>query len=91
MDVNGRDFQRQLSSILRAISTARFVAFDLELSGIPSRHVGHGKQTLQGRYEETKKAAERFQILQLGLTCAEEDKDRGEADIDVQPQNAHAK
>jgi len=86
MEVNGLAFQSQLPSILGAISRSKFVAFDLELSGIPGRQTGQarapgrgedGKQTLQERYQETKKAAERYQIIQLGLTCVEEDLERG--------------
>ena len=86
MDVTGMNFQRHLPSILGAISRAHFVSIDLEFSGIavkqkgPSRvpgQAGSGKQTLQERYEETRKAAERYQVLQLGLTCVEEDRDQG--------------
>ena len=85
MDVTGPTLQSQLFSILEAISRSRFVSFDLELSGIPgkqfkSKSTGQsedGRQTLQQRYEETKAAAERYQVLQLGLTCVEEDRDRG--------------
>ena len=86
MDVKGNNFRGLLPSILKAISQAHFVSFDLELSGIPGRQRGQsrapgeaesGKQTLQERYEETKKAAEKYQVLQLGLTCVEEDKERG--------------
>ena len=82
MDVDCFNLRAQLPSILKAISRSRFVSLDLELSGIPSRHAKKtkdhprdegGKQTLQERYAETKDAAERFQILQLGLTCVEED------------------
>ena len=86
MDVNRYTFQNKLPLILNAIATSRFVTFDLELSGIPAKQTGQarapgnssdGKQTLQERYEETKQAAERYQILQLGLTCVEEDLERG--------------
>lgn len=85
MDVTGHTFQTQLFSILGAISRSHFVSFDLELTGIPgkqfkSKPTGQsedGRQTLQQRYEETKAAASRYQILQLGLTCVEEKKDRG--------------
>ncbi|KAL6717015.1 hypothetical protein ACLMJK_004929 [Lecanora helva] len=84
MDVRGSDFRSHLPSILTAISRAHFVSFDLELSGIPVRQRGQskapglaGKQTLQERYEDTKKAAEQYQVLQLGLTCVEEDRERG--------------
>ena len=92
MDVTGRTFQSYLSSILEAISRAYFVSFDFELSGIPgkqfkSRPTGQsedGKQTLQQRYEETKAAAERYHVLQLGLTCVEEDRERGTLEAAIQ-------
>ncbi|KAL9101008.1 MAG: hypothetical protein Q9163_003693 [Psora crenata] len=86
MDIDCSNFRSQLPSILQAISRSRFVSFDLELSGIPTRQHSRarnglkddgGKQTLQQRYTETKTAAERFQILQLGLTCVEEDHEQG--------------
>ena len=36
-----------------------------------------GKPSLQQQYEETKIVAETFQVLQVGITCVEEDRDRG--------------
>lgn len=86
MDIDCRTFQSELPLILRHISRSRFVSFDLELSGIPGKQINRprapgqgesGKQTLQQRYEETKRAAERYQVLQMGLTCVEEDLGRG--------------
>ena len=85
MDINSRTFQSHLSSILGAISRSHFISFDLELSGIPGKQFKYrptgqsedGRQTLQQRYEETKAAAERYHVLQLGLTCVEEDRERG--------------
>ena len=87
MDISSINFQNQLPYILEAIATAHFVALDLELSGIPGQqpnrwkaeaeHSG-GKPTLQQRYEETKIAAERYQVLQCGITCVREDKERGD-------------
>lgn len=61
--------------ILTDISESRFVAIDLELSGVCSKTVRteSGRQTLQQRYLETKEAAERYQILQIGLTCVHQD------------------
>ncbi len=87
MDVDKHSFHSSLLDILTAISKAHFVSIDLELSGISSRQpfkpatldgADGGKQTLQERYEETKEAAERYQILQIGLTCVEEDVDNHE-------------
>lgn len=86
MDVSSSNFQSLLPSILDAVARAHFVTIDLELSGIPGHQVNksrvngegsNGKPTLQQRYEETKTAAERYQVLQLGITCVDEDKDRG--------------
>ncbi|MCJ1283647.1 hypothetical protein MMC26_002978 [Xylographa opegraphella] len=78
--------------MLRALASAHFIAIDLELSGIQSKTIHRpkvvengsnearstgGKQTLQERYEEAKEAAERYQILQVGLTIVNEDADTG--------------
>ena len=88
MDINIGNFHSRLPSFLQAVSDAHFIAIDLELSGIPGhqinkpRAVGEhairgGKATLQERYEDTKKAAETYQVLQLGITCVEENRHRG--------------
>ncbi|KAL0263236.1 hypothetical protein SLS55_002214 [Diplodia seriata] len=73
MDVDKTAFWGRLLEILEAVSTAQFVSFDLELSGIPSRGTSGTKQTLEERYQEIKDAADRYQILQIGLTCVEQD------------------
>jgi len=75
MDLNRTTFPAMLPTLLKVISRSHFIAFDLELSGIPTqrRRYTEGKQTLQERYQEVKCAAEQFQILQVGLTCVEED------------------
>lgn len=82
MDIGPRNFLNQLPTILNAIAEAHFVAIDLELSGIPTRKPrapGEDivKPNLQSRYEETKLAAEKYQVLQLGITCVGEDRDKG--------------
>ena len=75
-------YPHRLLGILTHISEADFVSFDLELTGIPSRlpgkepwkpRSGGGKKTLQDRYQETKTAADRYHILQVGITCAKFD------------------
>lgn len=77
MEVDRISFYPLLLDILSDLSESHFVAFDLELSGVPSklnRTVdGRGRPTLQQRYLETKEAAERYQILQIGLTCVQQD------------------
>lgn len=82
MDIGPKTFLNQLPTILNAIAEAHFVAIDLELSGIPTRKPrapGEDimKPNLQSRYEETKLAAEKYQVLQLGITCVGEDRDKG--------------
>jgi len=73
MDIDNISFDPYLLSIIEAISTSRFVALDLELSGIPSKPPsGRVKHSLQNRYEEIKSAAEKYQILQIGITCVQE-------------------
>jgi poly(A)-specific ribonuclease len=78
MEVNAESFPHDILGLLVNISEADFVSFDLELSGIPSRLPnkkprGPGRLTLQDRYAETKEGADRYQILQVGLTCAKFD------------------
>lgn len=75
MDVDRTAFTAILPSMLKHISKAHFIAFDLELSGIPTQRqrITDGKQTVAERYAELKHAAETYHILQIGLTCVEED------------------
>jgi poly(A)-specific ribonuclease len=75
MDVDKVSFEPRLLQILEALSTAHFVSIDLEMSGVSSRSAGPSKhnQGLQERYTELKEAAERYQILQIGLTTAQQD------------------
>ncbi|KFY06733.1 hypothetical protein V492_07795 [Pseudogymnoascus sp. VKM F-4246] len=85
MEVDQQHFWHELLPILKTISTASFVTVDVEMSGIstksrysPSgRFNDTGKPSLQQQYEDTKAAAERYQVLQIGLTCVEEDRKNG--------------
>lgn len=90
MDVDRISFQSKLPAMLEAIANAHFVAFDLELSGIQSKQftmpkatggIHEGKQTLQQRYEEMKEAAEKYQVLQVGITCVEENREKGTTEV----------
>ncbi|EKV16031.1 CAF1 family ribonuclease, putative [Penicillium digitatum] len=77
MDVTAVTFPDCLPSILNDISTSCFVAVDFELSGVvfkPNTPQSR-PQTVQERYVEAKAAAERYQILQVGLTTCHEDKE----------------
>lgn len=85
MEINNDQFQRQLLPLLKHIANAKFVSFDLEMSGISVRSrfgphpQGHdnGKPTLQQLYDETRIAAEKYQVLQFGMTLMEEDREKG--------------
>ncbi|KAH4202979.1 hypothetical protein HBI49_140010 [Parastagonospora nodorum] len=75
MEVDAASFPHRLLGLFIHISEADFVSFDLELSGIPSRlpnkpRSGAGRFTLEERYAEAKEGANRYQILQVGITCA---------------------
>ena len=88
MEIDKGQFRLQLLSILKHISDASFISIDLEMSGISVRNGTDerrdpGRPTLQQIYEETKKVAETFQILQVGITCVEEDRDKGMIDPHV--------
>lgn len=82
MDIDSQRFYPHLLQVLKHISNATFITFDLEMSGISIRQ-RHGvgartaKPTMQQQYEETKEAAEKYQILQLGITCVEKDEELG--------------
>ncbi|KAK6439834.1 hypothetical protein LTR95_003952 [Oleoguttula sp. CCFEE 5521] len=81
MDVNKTSFYPLILDILADISESHFVAFDLELSGVPVKQTGTkrriGRATLQERYTEVKEAAGKYTILQIGLTCVTEDVETG--------------
>nr|KMM72055.1 hypothetical protein CPAG_08354 [Coccidioides posadasii RMSCC 3488] len=85
MEVTKSSFGQALPRILNDIAESCCVALDLEFSGIFSKQdrkpstdgSSGGGRTLQSRYEEVKEAAEKYQILQVGLTFIREDVDRG--------------
>ena len=91
MDVLGLDFPAALGQMIDALTRAHFVAIDFELSGIASKQLfkqkvpgvldddaRSRKQSLQQRYEEAKEAAEKYQILQVGITIVEESDIQGD-------------
>ena len=86
MEVPQSQYWRRLLSILNHIADAKFVAFDLEMSGIAARSrfgqnskgQGGGKPSLQALYDEVRVAAELYQVLQIGITCVEENREKGE-------------
>lgn len=71
MEVDKTAFWGRCLEIIEAISRADFVSFDLELSGIPTKEKSSTKMTLEERYLDVKGAADRYTILQIGLTSVE--------------------
>ena len=86
MEVDHEHFRKELLPILRNIAKADFITIDLEMSGISirpkfssgDRSHNVGKPTLEQQYQELKTAAEAFQVLQIGITCVEVDREKGE-------------
>ncbi|CAG7954199.1 unnamed protein product [Penicillium olsonii] len=73
MDIGTAKFPAYLPFILNDISSSCFIAMDFELSGLafpPSERLE--TPTVQERYLEAKVAAERYQILQVGLAICHE-------------------
>lgn len=61
--------------VLKAISEATYVAFDLEMTGIKSKLATNSlTPTIDEVYHQAKDSAEGYQILQIGLTCIRYDK-----------------
>jgi poly(A)-specific ribonuclease len=79
MDVGKVAFYPRLLRVLEGLSEAHFVAIDFELSGISTKKSGGASQekSLQERYTETKEAAEKYRILQIGLTCVGQNDEPG--------------
>lgn len=89
MDIQKSQFPREILRIISYIAESHFIAFDLEFSGVAGRRkVPQGavreKPTLQQMYEDVKEAAEKYQILQIGLTIVKEDQEKGEISFSVQ-------
>lgn len=79
MDLTQHNFAYYLPWLLKELTQSYFVSIDFELSGIslaPSSQIPK-IQTLQERYLENKVAAEKYQIIQIGLTICNEDAANG--------------
>ncbi|KAF7596759.1 54S ribosomal protein L17 mitochondrial [Aspergillus hancockii] len=79
MDITHRTFPYFLPRILDDIATCSFVSIDFEFSGIATPPVGPngGTRTLQERYDEVKRSADKYRIVQIGLTVCHEDHESG--------------
>ncbi|KAL4812118.1 ribonuclease H-like domain-containing protein [Aspergillus spinulosporus] len=77
MDVTAQTFPYHLARMLEDLASSAFVAIDFEFSGIALASQGTAgagqPHSLQQRYQELKKCADKYQILQVGLTFCQED------------------
>ncbi|KAH8782758.1 ribonuclease H-like domain-containing protein [Diaporthe sp. PMI_573] len=80
MDIDRYNFWENLPTILEAICEARYVAVDLEMSGIHVDKLQHmpvpTKPSLQEAYDGAREAALQYTILQFGFTCINWDPDK---------------
>lgn len=77
MEIDRNRFSFELGKIIEHIADASFVAIDLEFTGLAGRRNRPDRLSLQEYYEDTKAAAERYQILQFGMTIVTEDLEHG--------------
>lgn len=82
MDVSAATFHYHLPRILSELSTCCFVSLDFEFSGIATGRSG-GATSLQVRYDEVKAAADKYTIVQVGLTIVHEDTQSGEIWVSI--------
>jgi poly(A)-specific ribonuclease len=70
MDIDRSNFWQNLPTLLKTISESQYAAVDIEMSGVQVHSFDHRPvRTVQDAYEVARQAAEKFTILQLGLTC----------------------
>ena len=79
MDITPKTFPFFLPRILDDIASCSFVSIDFEFSGIACSSSGPNskKSTLQERYAEVKESADKYRIVQVGLTICHEDTESG--------------
>ncbi|KIX93195.1 uncharacterized protein Z520_11049 [Fonsecaea multimorphosa CBS 102226] len=89
MDINSGNFSEEVIKIIEHIASSRFIAFDLEFSGVAGRKPGgrSGQLDLHEYYQDLRSAAQIYQILQVGLTVVTEDIEEGR--YDTRPYNFH--
>lgn len=73
MEVSSENFWRQLPKILLSIAKSRYVAIDVEMTGIMDKgsENRHDNPTNQQTYESAKNIASKFNVFELGITCVE--------------------
>ncbi|KAK1726989.1 ribonuclease H-like domain-containing protein [Colletotrichum acutatum] len=73
MEVSSENFWRQLPKILLSIAKSRYIAIDVEMTGIMDKgsENRHDNLTNQQTYESAKNIASKFNVFELGITCVE--------------------
>ncbi|KAK3333121.1 ribonuclease H-like domain-containing protein [Cercophora scortea] len=71
MEITQQNFWANLLDILEEIADAEFIALDLEMSGIWLKPVSNERMTMSNEilYQEAKRVAQTFHIVQFGMTC----------------------
>ena len=79
MDITPKTFHFFLPRILDELASCSFVSIDFEFSGIACSSNGPNSKasTLQDRYTEVKESADKYRIVQMGLTIGHEDTESG--------------
>ena len=77
MDITSTNYKSELLGIIEVISRADYLAIDCEMSGVPPHLGGDTKPFLQEHYHQMKLAADKYQMLQLGISCIERVQDKG--------------
>ncbi|KXH55849.1 hypothetical protein CNYM01_09564 [Colletotrichum nymphaeae SA-01] len=73
MEVSSENFWRQLPKILLSIAKSRYVAIDVEMTGIMDKgsENRYDNPTNQQTYESAKNIASKFNVFELGITCVD--------------------
>jgi poly(A)-specific ribonuclease len=102
MELKASNLDQSLQRIFEELANSSFVALDLEFSGISTKQSsqqkrapsdkGTHKQSLQQRYEEVRDAANKYQVLQIGMTVVTENRFPGGSEpttYDLRPYNMY--
>ncbi|KAK0646231.1 ribonuclease H-like domain-containing protein [Cercophora newfieldiana] len=83
--VNRSNFWSIFPGAIEAISSASFVSFDLEMTGVNIRAEAWTEDFVQDLYQQGRAAAQIFNILQVGISCATFDEVAEAFNFDLTP------
>ncbi|KAI1094654.1 CAF1-domain-containing protein [Rostrohypoxylon terebratum] len=78
MEIDRSNFFWMLPCMLQEAQKARFVAIDIEMSGISAHNHTSHNNSIQDSYTKIKEAAEKYQVLQVGFTFCHYNENRSE-------------